>query len=539
MNIRKADFKINFLSLTVFIIIIFAVAGYFFIKAQMHFEISLRKRFFNHKRKYVVQMIETTKKWLLSEALMISKDSSVRKSYELGNPLILKSEFTPLWQKLHSDFHIEEMHFFKYPKMNWFSFAKMTSEPREAKVREDILWIQTAFKPAAYFYICKRFPGLRASYPISVKGRVVGALSFGIHIETLRQILQDPINANVFYLLKDSVLRRNLDRNVYKKLVQKASLKKGNYLYFHIKEAFKESILKKGTWAHGKYSYVFYPLKDELGNVLGYVGIKKGFGEIFVHIRNMSLMVMFSFASVFLLILFASLVDIYNLKRQRREVLYLLRLLRNRNFDDIERYYFSSKSSGDVNDEIKRNIYEISGTLKKYIDLLSQKLKEASEKAFVDALTSTNNRYILEKIDEMLEKMGQESRFSVVMIDIDHFKKINDTYGHETGDMVLKTLVEKIKRLIRSSDILIRYGGEEFVIYLPHADVKDALKLAERIRKAVENMLIKTSDGREVRITVSLGVAERKPGESLEEVIKKADEALYRAKKGGRNRVSD
>ncbi|WP_297445505.1 GGDEF domain-containing protein [Desulfurobacterium sp.] len=162
-----------------------------------------------------------------------------------------------------------------------------------------------------------------------------------------------------------------------------------------------------------------------------------------------------------------------------------------------------------------------------------------SEKAFVDALTSTNNRYVLEKIDEMLEKMGQESRFSVVMIDIDHFKKINDTYGHETGDMVLKTLVEKIKRLIRSSDILVRYGGEEFVIYLPHADVKDALKLAERIRKAVENMLIKTSDGREVRITVSLGVAERKPGESLEKVIKKADEALYRAKKGGRNRVSD
>ncbi|OMH40138.1 hypothetical protein BLW93_06690 [Desulfurobacterium indicum] len=125
------------------------------------------------------------------------------------------------------------------------------------------------------------------------------------------------------------------------------------------------------------------------------------------------------------------------------------------------------------------------------------------------------------------------------MIDIDYFKRINDTYGHEVGDLVLKFIVDKIRSLIRSSDILVRYGGEEFIIYLPHTTLKDALKLAERIRKGIEDMIIDTEDGKKIRVTISLGVAERDLGETLEQVIKKADEALYRAKKHGRNRVSD
>ncbi len=536
---RKGAFKVNLSTVTILILFIFAVSGYFFIKAQMNFELRLKERFFKHKHKYLSQMVEITKKWLLSEALMISQEPSVKNSYIKNDPEIIKKQFEPFWEKLHKDFGVEEMHFFKYPKINWFSFAKMTSKPCNAKVREDILWIQSAFRPAVYFYVCKRFPGLRASYPISVNGKVVGALSFGIHVETLRKILQEPINARVFYLIDKRVLKENLEKKAYEKLLKKVTFSDNRYFYFHIKEGFSNNTLKLGSYEKGELFYVFYPLKDEKGNVLGYIGIKKGFSDIFSHIKKTTLTVMFAFFTVFAVIFFVSLLNIYHLKQQRKEVLYLLRLLRRRQFDELETYYFSSKPTGDVNDEIRRNIYEIGVTLKKYIDLLCQRLKEASQKAFVDALTNTNNRYVLEKIDNMLEKMGKEAVFSVIMIDIDHFKRINDTYGHEVGDLVLKSIVDKIRSLIRSSDILVRYGGEEFIIYLPHTTLKDALKLAERIRKGIEDMVIETGDGKKVKVTISLGVAEREPGETLEQVIKKADEALYRAKKQGRNRVSD
>ncbi|WP_456396577.1 diguanylate cyclase [Desulfurobacterium sp.] len=539
MTKRKSAFKINLSIVAVLIMLVFAVSGYFFIKAQINFELNLKERFLKHKYKYLSQMVEITKKWLLSEALMISKVPYVKKSYLENNPEIIKKQFEPFWEKLHKDFDIEEIHFFKYPEVNWFSFAKMTSKPCSTKVRRDILWIQSAFKPAAYFYVCNRFPGLRASYPISVNGKVVGALSFGINIETLRKILQEPINGRVFYLIDKKVLKKNLEEKAYKKLLKILTFSDNRYFYFHVKEGFSENVLKLGSYRKGDFFYVFYPLKDEKGNVLGYIGIKKGFGAIFSHIKKTTLAVMFAFLTVFAITFFVSLLNIYRLKQQRREVLYLLRLLKNRQFDDLETYYFSSKPINDTNDEIRRNIYEIGVTLKSYIDLLYQRLEEASEKAFIDALTNANNRYILEKIDNMLEKMGKEAVFSVIMVDVDYFKKINDVYGHEVGDLVLKSIVNKIRSLIRSSDILVRYGGEEFVIYLPYTTLKDAIKLAERIRKEIEKMVIDTEDEKKIKVTISLGVAEREPGETLEQVIKKADEALYRAKKEGRNRVSD
>ncbi|OMH39989.1 cache domain-containing protein [Desulfurobacterium indicum] len=390
---RKGAFKVNLSTATILIMFIFIASGYFFIKAQMNFELNLKKRFFEHKYKYLSQMIKITKKWLLSEALMISKDSSVKESYIENNPEIIKKQFKPFWEKLHKDFAVEEMHFFKYPEVNWFSFAKMTSNHYNVKEREDILWIQSAFKPAVYFYICKRFPGLRASYPISINGKVLGAFSFGIHIETLRKILKEPINAKVFYLLDKSILKRNLEKKTYEKLLRKVSFSDNMYFYFHIKEGFSNEALKRGFYEKGAFFYVFYPLKDEKGNVLGYIGIKKDFSSIFSHTKKTTLVVLFAFLTVFAIIFLGSLLNIYHLKQQRKEVLYLLRLLRRRQFDELETYYFSSKPTGDVNDEIRRNIYEIGVTLKKYIDLLCQRLKEASQKAFVDPLTNTNNRY--------------------------------------------------------------------------------------------------------------------------------------------------
>jgi diguanylate cyclase len=126
------------------------------------------------------------------------------------------------------------------------------------------------------------------------------------------------------------------------------------------------------------------------------------------------------------------------------------------------------------------------------------------------------------------------------MLDIDHFKKCNDTYGHLFGDKVIRRVAQVITKNVKGQDLPARIGGEEFAILLPDTPVAGALALAERIRMAVERGRIKRGDGAEAvgNITISLGVAEYAPGETLEAFILRADQALYASKAGGRNRVT-
>jgi two-component system cell cycle response regulator len=125
------------------------------------------------------------------------------------------------------------------------------------------------------------------------------------------------------------------------------------------------------------------------------------------------------------------------------------------------------------------------------------------------------------------------------MIDMDHFKEVNDTYGHKNGDLVLQTLAEIIKKSIRKSDIAVRYGGEEFLIILQNIkDINDAINVAEKIRKNVENTEIELDSGKIIKKTISVGVSVY-PDQCKKgwECIKFADIALYEAKKNGRNKV--
>ena len=124
----------------------------------------------------------------------------------------------------------------------------------------------------------------------------------------------------------------------------------------------------------------------------------------------------------------------------------------------------------------------------------------------------------------------------IEMMDIDHFKKINDALGHSTGDQALTHFVNIIKEVKRTSDVLARYGGEEFIIILPNTEQNDAIKVIERVQRKLTKEFFMHSDERVV-ITFSAGVAERIGEEKPEEIIPRADAALYAAKNAGRNRV--
>jgi diguanylate cyclase (GGDEF)-like protein len=169
---------------------------------------------------------------------------------------------------------------------------------------------------------------------------------------------------------------------------------------------------------------------------------------------------------------------------------------------------------------------------------LQSSLTVIREMAIHDDLTGFYNRHhLIDIIDsENNRSVRTGSVFSLAMMDIDKFKRINDTYGHQTGDQVLRTFAAIIRSMLRKTDFCGRYGGEEFLIVLTQTGLQAANVFSERIRECVENSLFPDL-GPNSRVTVSLGLAEHRMQENIEKTISRADDALYKAKKKGRNRV--
>ena len=183
----------------------------------------------------------------------------------------------------------------------------------------------------------------------------------------------------------------------------------------------------------------------------------------------------------------------------------------------------------------------VDAAIKKWKNLeLSRETQEKLEKlANVDPLTGLlNRRAILNKLEESIKHSKRyETNLSVIMLDIDHFKKVNDSYGHFVGDHVLKRIALFLQRRIRDTDIAGRLGGEEFLVVLPKAIMSSALTAAERIRDNLANTKMKNLMGDVFSITVSQGVASYKPGDTVSSLVSRADAAMYGAKQNGRNRV--
>lgn len=163
--------------------------------------------------------------------------------------------------------------------------------------------------------------------------------------------------------------------------------------------------------------------------------------------------------------------------------------------------------------------------------------------ATIDALTNLNNRrqFEIRLKQEIATTKRQNNPLCAMMIDIDFFKRVNDTYGHASGDAVLRGVASIIKAALRESDIPARYGGEEFAVLLPYTKIEEAKIVGERLRKSVESNPIEIDvedvDIKSINVTISMGLAEFNTKESGEELFERADKALYEAKSTGRNRV--
>lgn len=178
----------------------------------------------------------------------------------------------------------------------------------------------------------------------------------------------------------------------------------------------------------------------------------------------------------------------------------------------------------------------VSGISSLYIAYQSyQRIQELS---VTDSLTGLyNRRKFFEEIEKEVERAYRYgSRFSLIMLDIDHFKQINDKYGHQVGDTVLRKLAEVLRANTRKTDLVARYGGEEFIIMLTETPIEGAEGVADRIKTALEKVKISSLDG-EVKFTASFGLSCYMPGDNVNSLISRSDQALYAAKNNGRNRI--
>jgi two-component system cell cycle response regulator len=178
---------------------------------------------------------------------------------------------------------------------------------------------------------------------------------------------------------------------------------------------------------------------------------------------------------------------------------------------------------------------------KRYQDALRNQYQKSVSMAVTDGLTGLYNRHFLNThLDNMVrQSVKNKKQLSLMIMDMDHFKYVNDTHGHDAGDRVLKQLSEIILRVSRSTDLAARFGGEEFVLLMPETDEASAIVAGNRMREAVEKTEFVINDaGDTITRTISIGVANSHPdGESAEALLKRADEALYSAKRNGRNQV--
>ncbi len=490
-----------------------------------------KETFENRIKEYNV-LYENKKTFLDAFAKFLTSSPIIINAYLKNNRQMIINYLKPLYENLHKAGIIEEIHFFKAPAISFVNFANLKKyDINVSKSRADILWVDTSFQPSTHYYVCRLYPGLRATYPIVYKGRVLGSLSFGLNIKIFKQLFEKIGAENVSIYLNNDILKKMLLPQKYKEYAKLPTYEN----YKVLGKVFKNIDLNPGFEVKNNYVFTKIKISDFFGHPMAYLVIKDDIKQSIATIKRILvektiielLGFLVAFGIVFILFrwIFTKMEDINK----------ILTLIKEQKFSQIPQ----KTTPKDELDIYKNNLIEVAQKIKTYFNILSEKVEEYSDKAYKDGLTEAlNRRFLEEKANQLFTKYSlKKTKVGIVMLDIDNFKHINDNFGHDIGDLIITKLADTIKSIIRKEDFLIRYGGEEFLLILPNSSLQDTYKVAEKIRKAIENLEVKIGN-KNLKFTISVGVSELNSfDKTLFDAIKRADINLYKAKQNGKNRV--
>jgi len=347
------------------------------------------------------------------------------------------------------------------------------------------------------------FNGFRNVYPLYYKNIFVGTVEISYSFSALKKKMLEVEDSSLIFLISSNVVKKKVFKS------EQQNYEKCEFEgYLYDKSTFKDD---------GELSSKVIRLINT--NIAPQVVLKLEKGESFsLRYRSKEL-----FGQKELMI---SFMPIYNLKHKK--IAYLVHY----SFDNIAKVLIE-----------KYKILFLSLTLFSFLLSLGVgfilrnaqiKEKKEHEKAIYDSLTKIYNRYGLDEVlaNEIDSSMHSKQSISAIFFDIDHFKVVNDTYGHAKGDYILEELSKLVSSKLRASDIFARWGGEEFIIFLKTTSLQNAMKIAEKLRLSIEE-----HDFEGVKITSSFGVVELQENEDKEALLDRVDTLLYEAKESGRNRV--
>lgn len=418
----------------------------------------------------------------------------------------------PSWKLLSEQYDVRQLHFHFGPGST--SFLRVHRPEKYGdnmdEVRFTVVDANTYGKPTKGFETGKVYSGIRGVVPVRIKDDneryvQVGALEAGTSFTGMLRVLSSELDSSIAVLLSKKHVQENMWPDSVDKHFDKNRTIENFFIECYTDPKFKDllsrdsvtKLLKEGkgsVYISGEYplQICVFPLRDYRGSIntslsdSGVIVVWRDASEKWALVKaNLKQNIGFSLVAL----LFVEAALIFGWKLSHRH-------------------------------------------LNTVIQKQTCTLRELTRR---DVLTGLFNRRAIEEY--LKEEMGRFARngspFSVVMLDVDHFKNVNDTYGHNAGDDVLVKLGAVVLKIIRTTDRFGRWGGEEFMLLLPETQSEDASVLAERIRKQVAE----TKHDNSTPVTLSLGVAEYKPDESLTMLLHRADSALYQAKEEGRNRV--
>ncbi|MBK3333304.1 diguanylate cyclase [Persephonella atlantica] len=536
--------------------VVFIVSVSFLVLAvyQIYLHNSLLDRFLQNRyreNKNVMNLVKKLEKdILISVAISISQNNSLKdliKKDDRNRAFFLVKK---LWNEYSRELNISEIHIIKEDGTSFVNFVDFGAGFLEEKerylttgFRKDVEKSIRTEKPVSTLFVCRYFVGFRSVYPIKDGDRLIGIVSVGKNIESIIPDIKATLGKSSFAVIDINKVKRCLNPEALRDLEEK-NPRYNSYILLgnteHSKSLLRKIDFKKKyfikRFEDRTYMFSIFPLRNFGDDIVGYIAFQDDISYLKYGFMKSIVNIFFTYAVLLAGIIASIIFFSGRFERKLSDVENITERLSKKDFSVLREYSVEGKE--DDLDKLKKQILTMGRELHNYIIELNRRMMKLSEENYKDPLLGILNRRALIKVGntEIEKAKIRGLPLSVMVIDLDNFKQINDRYGHDVGDKVLKDFVETVKKIISSRDLFFRLGGEEFLIILPGADISKTLEIGEQIREAIEGRDIETEEGK-IHYTVSIGIAQMGEEDDIYSVISRADDNLYRAKREGRNRV--